>query len=238
MRKNILITGQPKSGKSFLLEKMINLIPHKVGFVTHEILQDGKRMGFEIEDHMGTKSAFAHVDFKTNQKVGRFFVDLKNLDNVLSRMSVFTKDDLLYVDEIGEMQVASPKFRNTVSTFFDSQNICIATISSVYEDDFIRAIKTRGNLIHVHVSIENRDQMFVLVTQILNKIRKAQKYLSEPDRFTVYDSLIILKSEHDKRTLSLEDNMWKCNCDFFKKYLICSHSMAVEEFVNYRSHLV
>jgi nucleoside-triphosphatase THEP1 len=49
MRKNILITGMPRSGKSTLLKNIISRIEDKVGFITHEIRKNGERTGFEIE---------------------------------------------------------------------------------------------------------------------------------------------------------------------------------------------
>lgn len=37
MQKNIVITGQPRAGKSFLLEKIIEDVLNKVGFYTKEL---------------------------------------------------------------------------------------------------------------------------------------------------------------------------------------------------------
>ncbi|MFA6095558.1 MAG: nucleoside-triphosphatase [Candidatus Paceibacterota bacterium] len=234
MQKNILITGQPKAGKSFLLKKLVAGVPDKVGFVTNEVLRDGRRAGFEVESHTGQKAMLSHVDFKTERKVSKYFVDIEDFESLLSRTGSFGRDDLLYIDEIGEMQLFSEKFRGQVSEFLDSENICLATLSSVYEDDFIRDIKKRQDIVLVEISPENRDEKGRFISLLLNKIEKARKYISEPERFAVDGLAVTLKSEHGVRRLSREGTGWRCDCDFFKQNAICSHSIATGEFIKSR----
>ena len=125
--------------------------------------------------------------------------------------------------------------RQSKNYFCGRKGFCFASalVSKRRGFSIRRAIKSRADLIHVHVSIENRDEIFVFVAHILNKIRKVQKYGREPRRFILHDSLVTLKSEHGTRKLSSENNVWKCSYDFFKKYSICSHSLATEEFINF-----
>ncbi len=52
----LLVTGEPHTGKSTLLKKLISNIPNKVGFVTIEIPDPdnpGMRLGFKLIDHNG-----------------------------------------------------------------------------------------------------------------------------------------------------------------------------------------
>ena len=74
MKKNILLTGQPKSGKSTLLKKIIEDMQNKVGFVTNEILEMEGRIGFEIETSQGEKAIIAHIGLDTPNKVSRYSV--------------------------------------------------------------------------------------------------------------------------------------------------------------------
>lgn len=230
MQKNILITGAPKSGKSTLLGKLINNIPNKIGFVTNEILVESGRAGFEVETHTGHKTVLAHVDFETQHRVSNYFVNIQSLESILPELSNFKDSDLLYLDEIGQMQLFSEKFKSLVLQYLDSQNTCLATLSYVFEDDFIKNIKERNDIIMVEISAENREEKEKFISQLLRKIEKARKYFSEPERFTTGTSKVELKSEHGTRNLILADNKWHCSWDFFKQYRICSHAIATKEF--------
>lgn len=215
MRKNILITGKPKSGKSTLLTKVISDIPKKVGFITNEVRDNSERTGFEIETSTGRKTTLASTTFETQQKVSRYFVDTDRLESVIPEVSSFPDDDLLYLDEIGQMQLFSGKFKELVTRYLDSQNTLIATISAVYEDDFTKSIKHRKDVILIELSEETREAKEQLITALLKKIEKAKKYANEPERFAGSNSKKQLRSEHGIRNLVLQSGKWKCDCDFF-----------------------
>lgn len=170
MKKNILITGIPRSGKSTLLKKLIAEVDQKVGFVTNEVLKDGERIGFELENHKGKRSTLADVGFKTNFKVARYFVDINNLDEIVSSVDKFEDGDLLFIDEIGQMQLFSEKFKTFVTKFFDSKNTCVATISKVYSDEFIETIKKRDDIILIEINQENRESKEKYLKRLLAEI--------------------------------------------------------------------
>jgi len=231
MQKNILITGKPRSGKSTLLQKLINVIPNKVGFITKEILENNERVGFEIETHLGKKNVLAHINFKTPNAVSRYFVNVENLEAMIPEVVDFQNDNFLYLDEIGQMELFSAKFKELVLKYLNSENICLAIISNVFEDDFIKSIKAREDVIVIEISEENRDEQEKFVTQLIRKIEKAKKYILEPQRFSITNSKVELKSEHATRTLVLIDKKWECDCDFFREHQICSHTIATKEFI-------
>ncbi len=230
MRKNILITGLPKSGKTTLLKKVISDIPFRVGFVTNEILEENKRVGFEVVTHLEHKAVLSHLDFKTPFKVARYFVNVQNLEPLITEVFNFGDEDILYLDEVGQMQLFSEKFKGLVLKFLNSQNTCIMTVSEIFEDSFIEDIKKRDDIILVEISVENRDGRTEFVRQLPRKIEKARNYINEPVRFVKQNDKIILNSEHGTRTLILQnEGQWSCDCDFFKQYAICSHSLATAE---------
>jgi nucleoside-triphosphatase THEP1 len=231
MRKNILITGIPKSGKSTILKKIIEQFPNKVGFVTNEILYDNKRVGFEIEITFGKKSILAHINFQTDFKVSKYYVDINNLDLIIPEVVNFSDVDLLYIDEIAEMELYSDKFKELVNSYLNSKNICIATLSSVYEDEFIQLIKNRDDVILIEISLDNRDVKKHFIELLITKIAKAKKYLADSTRFVVSSEEIRLTTDHGVRTLKKHKHNWDCNCDFFKEYSICSHLIALEEYL-------
>ena len=214
MRKNIIITGEPKSGKSTLLKNLIADIPNGVGFVTNEMLGENGRVGFEIETHARQKAILAHVDFETPNKVSKYFVNVNNLESILPSVSQPDNSHILYIDEIGQMQLFSEKFKELVLHYLGSPNTCIVTLSYIFENDFTQSLKNRKDIILVKISAENREERLVFITQILKKIEKAKKYVSEPERFKIEENNVELRSEHGTRYLTLVGKDLNCTCDF------------------------
>jgi nucleoside-triphosphatase len=177
MIKNILITGLPRSGKSSLLDKAVSGIIDKVGFVTKEIRLDGQRTGFEIQTHLGRKTILASIDFTTPYKVSRYFVSVQNLNSVIPEVSRFTDNDILYIDEIGQMELFSDNFKDLVIKFLDSKNIFLATITQVYTDKFVEDIKNRKDIVFVELTAENSSEKERLVTLLIKKLKKQRNTL-------------------------------------------------------------
>ncbi|MEN9614135.1 MAG: hypothetical protein RLZZ347_442 [Candidatus Parcubacteria bacterium] len=171
MQNKILITGKPKSGKSTLLKKLIEAIPNKVGFVTNEILGETGRLGFEIETHLGTKATLAHVDFQTEPKVSKYGVSIKNLESMLPEVFDFKKSDFLHLDEIGQMELFSERFKALALRYLDSQNPCLITLTAIFDDAFIQAIKKRDDILLIELTPENRKEKEALITNLLKKPR-------------------------------------------------------------------
>lgn len=60
------------------------------------------------------------------------------------------------------------------------------------------------------------------------KQAKANRYASEPERFTVNSIALELemRSEHGTRLITYANGRWHCTCDFFHQRGTCSHTMA------------
>jgi nucleoside-triphosphatase len=235
VKKNILIGGIPHSGKSTQIQGLVVAIENKVGFLTKEIKHRDERVGFKLELFNGRQMPFAHVIYSGVPKVSKYGVKVENLDLVLDEIPKSETDTLLYVDEIGEMQLFSEKFKERVMYFLKSQNTFVATYSSVFKSDFIDSLKHRADVILVEVTEENREETAIFLKAILRKIEKAKKYLQEPWRFNASDFRnILITSEHGIRTLSLkrDEASYACNCDFFGKWGTCSHYIAADELFN------
>lgn len=235
MRKNILITGKVKSGKTTLVEEIVKEISQKTGFLTKEIAEENVRTGFAIKTSHGFSAVIAQLEVPTPNIVGRFFVNIPAIDAVLPQVWTFDASDTLYIDEIGQMQLLSHEFANLVARYFDSSNTCIATISQIHVHEFTETLRKRNDVILLELSPENREEQKKLVQSLLRKIEKARNYISEPERFVQTHRNVTLRSEHGIRTLALEEGEWKCDCDFFTTHHICSHSIATEEYLRTES---
>ena len=68
------------------------------------------------------------------------------------------------------------------------------------------------------------------------KQARAERYASEPDRFSLLFMEMEVKADHgNKLVMYSDDGDWSCTCDFFQQERTCSHVMAVGlvlEFLN------
>jgi nucleoside-triphosphatase len=226
---NILLTGQPKSGKSTTLQKVIGQVGQKSGFLTAEIKDCDKRTGFEVVDSEGSSAVIAKVDSSSEIRVAKYGVETEGFEELLKNLPEHQTNDLLYIDEIGEMQIQSDVFKDLVIKYLDSENTLLGTISAVYSDEFTENIKCREDVIVIEITPENRDDKAKYIQKLLGKIDKSKRYVSEKERFVIIGTdHVEMKSEHSTRTLKKIENHWTCSCDFYPEEGICSHSMAVK----------
>lgn len=217
----LLINGVPKSGKSTLINELLLSVDRKRGFVTDEVVSGGKRTGFVLRDNQGRSSVLAQTHEPTQYAVGRFFVSPEALDDFLLPLQQFSNNELLYVDEIGQMQLYSRVFRKLVEQYLKSSNDFMGTISSVYEDDLTEYIRKRKDVIVFALDANNRSHVSKAIKVALER-RGLFNTLPSRTRISIcdlarkyidlrqYDSLYKLFNNtivyvHDKR-LSKIDN--------------------------------
>lgn len=230
MRKNILLTGMPGSGKSTLLQKVIIPYTHRTGFVTKEMREAGERTGFVMETSRGETTVIAKAGVEGSFQVSRYGVLANEFEKTLPSVQDFAPEDLLFIDEIGQMQLHSAVFQSLVSKYLDEENTCIATLSQVYHNAFTDALRLRKDIIVVTITPSTRQEAEEFVTVLLRKIEKAKKYAQEPERFFMDDKKARMVSTHATRELVKTARGWECSCDFYQKHKICSHVLAVEVF--------
>ena len=99
--KNILVTGPPRCGKSTLIEKVILRIEKPMtGFFTREIKEKGKRVGFSITTLDGKKGVLAHQNIRSRCKVGKYGVNLDDIDRIAVTSIIPMKPDEIVVSDI------------------------------------------------------------------------------------------------------------------------------------------
>jgi nucleoside-triphosphatase len=166
--QRVLLTGRPGSGKTTLIKRVLGELPQCFGgFYTQEIRDTGTRVGFKVVALGGSEAVFAHVDFATSQRVGKYGLDLAALEavGVNAIRETVRAQRAIAIDEIGPMEIRSMIFREAVNNALDSELPILATIFS-RPLPFTDGIKSRPDVILIEVRPDNRDR---LVSQLSEK---------------------------------------------------------------------
>lgn len=137
MPRNIFITGLPKSGKTTLLQKLVDELKKRGkkvgGFITPAKIEHGTREGFYVEDIETGRTAQLASLSGGGPKVSKYSVKIKEFESVaLPAMRKVDKYEVFVLDEIGRMEMKSRKFVEFLEKVFESKTLLIASISEDY----------------------------------------------------------------------------------------------------------
>jgi nucleoside-triphosphatase len=158
----ILIAGRPGIGKTTIVRKLLACAkPIAGGFLTEEIRQGGRRVGFRVKDiHYGTEGVLAHVDYNRPPRVGKYGVDVACFE----RIGVGALRDALHragaivIDEIGKMELFSELFQAVVTEVVDSDHPVLATIP-IYRHPYLASLRQRNDIRIIEVTASSRDDL-------------------------------------------------------------------------------
>lgn len=159
----ILLEGRPGSGKTTVVARLADLLRDRgvavTGFVTHELRERGRRVGFELETFDGRRATLAHTSFSGPPRVGKYGVDIEALEAVaLPALEQPARSGVVVIDELGKMELASERFRDAVSRIFETQVDVLATIH-VFRHPFTEALKERPDIERVQVTPASRNDL-------------------------------------------------------------------------------
>jgi nucleoside-triphosphatase len=165
LRKRILLlTGNPGVGKTTVLLKAVEALRAKGysvgGMISREVRSCGTRVGFEILDLSGEKRGWlAHVNQKTGPQVGKYRVNLEDLDSVgvEAVLRAVRECEVVAIDEVGPMELFSDKFREAVKRAVESEKIVVGVVHWKARDKLIEDLKKREDAEVMVVTYENRD---------------------------------------------------------------------------------
>jgi nucleoside-triphosphatase len=156
-----LLTGSPGTGKTTVIRQAIAGPEIKAGgFYTEEIRSGGIRQGFRIITLDGQDAILAHVDTPSRYRVSKYGIDIKNLDSigVAAIERAIAESDLIVIDEIGKMELFSPRFREAVINAINSGKKILGTIM-LNPNSFADDVKHRPNVKVVELTRANHDQV-------------------------------------------------------------------------------
>jgi nucleoside-triphosphatase len=131
--KHLLIVGRPGIGKTTLMKRLVQALRGRSidGFVTEELREEGQRLGFWLSPLDGRQVLLAHRHLQSPCRVGPYRVNVDVLDDVAVRVirRGIERAFLLFVDELGKMELCSKRFEETVQEAFDRGPMMVATAS-------------------------------------------------------------------------------------------------------------
>ncbi|MBI3597393.1 MAG: NTPase [Nitrospirae bacterium] len=174
-RKNILLTGRPRVGKSTLVLRVVERlrelgVTRMGGFYTLEVSQGGNRVGFDINTLDDRIGRLARVGLESRHRLGKYGIDMEQFESlaVPALEEAIRQGSLVVIDEIGFMELKSRRFRERVEEALSSPSPVLATIMR-NRFDFPDAIKAREDVMVITVTVENRDR---LVGEIVERLRE------------------------------------------------------------------
>lgn len=172
-RKNILITGRPRVGKSTIIHRVVERLrilgyTEIGGFYTLEMSREGKRTGFAIHTLDGRVGRLAEAGLESRFRLGRYGIDMEQFESLaLSALEeAITAGKMVVIDEIGYMELKSRRFRELVLKALDSKPPVLATIMRS-RFDFPEAIKARDDVMLFTVRVDNREKIVEEIVEII-----------------------------------------------------------------------
>jgi nucleoside-triphosphatase len=171
----ILLEGRPGAGKSTIARRLADRLSQDgitvSGFITEEIRESGRRLGFSLERFGGEQGVLAHVDLPGPPRVGRYGVDLAAFERLaIPALEQAGEHEVAIIDELGKMELASDRFREALAGLLDRPVPVVATVQSA-SHPVTDALKRRRDVETMRVTTANRDELPELLAARLRSAR-------------------------------------------------------------------
>ena len=171
------ITGLPKSGKSAVMDKVVQMLQnqrakelrnrgedpttHKIvgGMRTLPIIEDGERLGYScVNFQTGERGTMAHRDIDSRLRVLGLGIDPTALDKVAvpAIMDAMENYEVIVIDEIGKYSVESEEFVDIVREAIEVDKPTVLTLHKKSRHPLLQDIRRRDDARILEVTPVNR----------------------------------------------------------------------------------
>lgn len=175
-RPAIFLTGQPGSGKTTVIRKLIDLIhSYSEGFYTREIRENNSRIGFEIVTLDGKRECLAtknkSINFAKEQALGDYKVNIDAVDLIAvpAILKAISTGKAAIIDEIGPMEIFSNNFCDTISTILDDDKTLVLGTIVKRPNSFADRVKSHPRVTIIQVTLQNRNELPLKIYSMLEK---------------------------------------------------------------------
>ena len=170
------ITGLPRSGKSAVMEKVLDMLsdertreitlrggstenPILGGLRTEPLLENGERMGYKVIDLVsGEEGVIAHKSIDSRLRVLGYGLNIEELNRVAIPALDYAQHncEVLVIDEIGKFSVESEAFVNAVRSTLEVDMPTLLTLHKKSRHPLLQDIRRRDDGRILEVTPVNR----------------------------------------------------------------------------------
>ena len=120
----ILLTGKPRSGKSYLVNEIVQVLRERElkvgGILTPDIRENNERTGFHIINiFTNAKEILASKHRKKGPTIGKYHINVKGINIITEMFLKHLKNyDVIVIDELGVMELKSAQFEAMLERVF------------------------------------------------------------------------------------------------------------------------
>ena len=159
------ITGLPRSGKSAVMQKVLEMLVDErkreismrggdpetliiAGMKTEPIIESGEKLGYKVVDLVtGDEAVMAHKTYDSRLRVLGFGIDTEALESVALPAIERAKEEaeVIVIDEIGKFAVESEAFVNAVRGILEIDKPTILTLHKKSRHPLLQDIRRRDD---------------------------------------------------------------------------------------------
>ena len=157
-RKNILIDGLPRVGKTTAVQRVLSMVKVRCGGFFCQAVSKAFYTNFRLVSVQGPNRSLSSQElirrFDIPGVVGFNLEDLENFGNP-SLLHALNTCDVVVIDQLGTLEVSSDKFRAVVDRVLDSSKVVLATLTSS-NVPYLEAIRRRPDVDIYPITRSNR----------------------------------------------------------------------------------